>query len=285
MVRAEAALEPGLTSDSAYPTISAPDPVYPCQTLSALGVQLAGIATPAMWSRLEAPLQRALDELWLRLGLLRRCCPQRWVTLHYGRIALNAHGWERLRAYFGGVDPDPTLVEPIASGLQGVPERFERLRVGLSRRRLRKRLRRAEQIAARGLSRVAARNPGELDTAELARGPLDDRIWVEILLPELGLLLAGEEQGRGDPRLRAGIALEQRHATELGRRLIASGVLQMPTDVAYLTVPERIQAVHDSSDYWARRVSSRLQRVDSFVDVDLPERFWGRPRVELEETG
>ncbi len=285
MARAEAAFEPEAKSDSAYPTVSAPDPIYPCQTLSGLGPQLGGIATPAMWSRLEAPLQRALDEVWGKLGLLRRARPERWVTLHYGRIAVNAHGWERLRAYFGGVEPDPALVEPRAAGLEGFPELWERLRVALRRRQLRKRMRRAEELAARALSRAAARNPSEMDAAELARGPLDDTSWTEILLPWLGRRLAEEESERPDSRLRAGIALEQRHAAELGRRLIARGVLKSPTDVAYLTVPERIQSVHDSSDYWANRVASRLQRVESFMDLDLPDQFWGRPRVDLEKTG
>lgn len=121
--------------------------------------------------------------------------------------------------------------------------------------------------------------------AELARGPLDDPSWTEILLPWLGRRLAEGGSERPDPRLRAGIALEQRHATELGRRLIARGVLKSPTDVAYLTVPERIQSVHDSSDYWANRVASRLRRVEAFVDLDLPDQFWGRPRVDLEKTG
>ena len=146
-------------------------------------------------------------------------------------------------------------------------------------------MRRAEQLAARALSQTAARNPSELDTAELARGPLDDPTWTEILLPGLVRRLAEEESERPDAPLRAGIALEQRHAAELGRRLIARGVLKTPTDVAYLTVPERIQAVHENSDYWANRVSSRLQRVESFMDLDLPDQFWGRPRVDLEKTG
>ncbi len=285
MVRAEAALEPEATSDSAYPTVSAPDPVYPCQTLSGLGGELGGIATPAMWSRLEAPLQRSLDEVWAKLGLLGRARPQRWVTLHYGRIAVNAHGWERLRTHFGGAEPDPALVEPAPRGLAGVPELWERVRVALRRRQLRARMRRAEQLAARALSRAAARNPSELDTAELARGPLDDASWTEILLPGLGQRLTEQDSNRADPRLRAAIALEQRHAAELGRRLIARGVLKTPTDVAYLTVPERIQAVHGNSDYWANRVSSRQQRVESFVDLDLPDQFWGRPRVDLGKTG
>ncbi len=138
---------------------------------------------------------------------------------------------------------------------------------------------------SRGLSRAAARNPSELDTAELARGPLDEPTWRESLLLGLGHRLAGQDSERPDPRLRAAIALEQRHAAELGRRLIARGVLRTPTDVAYLTVPERIQAVHESSDYWTKRVSSRMLRVESFVDIELPDQFWGRPRVELEKTG
>jgi hypothetical protein len=281
----EDSLEPGATSDAVYPTISAPDPVYPCQTLEALGAHLAGIATPAIWSRLEAPLERALGEIWQRLGLLRRCRPQRWVTLHFGRIAVNAHGWERLRALFEGVEPDPALVAPRARGLQGVPELWEQLRVAVCRRQLRARLRGSEVRGERGLSRATARNPSALDAAELARGPLDDPTWTEILLPGLGRRLAGEGVGDADPRLRAAIALEQRHAAELGRRLVGLGVLRTPTDVAYLTVPERIQAVHESSDCWAERISSRRQRVESFVDLDVPPQFWGRPRVEMKKTG
>lgn len=285
MVPAEALLEPESGSDWAYPTTSAPDPVYPCQIFDALGVQLSGIATPAMWSRLEAPLERAIDEIWRRLGLLARSRPSRWVTLHYGRIAVNAHGWERLRTQLEGIQPDPALVEPQTGGLQGFSELWEQVRIVLCRRQLRARLHRAEELGAQGLRRAAARDPSELDTAELARGPLDEPTWTEILLPGLRRRLAGEAGAERDPRLGAGIALEQRHAAELGRRLAEAGILGRAADVAYLMVPERIQAVHENSDYWPKRISSRLERIESFMDLDLPGQFWGRPRVDTEKTG
>src|SRR5262245_63119922 len=79
--------------DPAYPVAMPPDPVYPGQTRAPLANPLDEIATPAIWSRLALPLERALVTLWEALGL-RAGQPSQWVAIHYGRIALNAHGWE-----------------------------------------------------------------------------------------------------------------------------------------------------------------------------------------------
>jgi hypothetical protein len=88
-----------------------------------------------------------------------------------------------------------------------------------------------------------------------------------------------------DPSLRAAIGVEQRFAAELGRRLTARGVVGAPSAVAYLTVQERIQAVHENSAHWANLAIARHERVDSFVPLDLPGQFWGRPRVDTGKNG
>lgn len=269
--------------DPAYPTTSPPDPVYPCQTLEALGPPLAGVATPSTWSRLEAPLERALCLIWERLGLLRRSLPQRCVSIHFGRIAVNAHAWERLRAGVSGDDPDPALVEPPATGLQRAPEILEALRLHLGRRQLRVRLTRAEEASSGILARLEARDPSDLDTAELARGPLDRLSWTEILLPWIGLKLGGESRGGPAARVGAAIALERRFGSEVGRRLAGRGVLDNAADLAYLTVEERIRAVHEASPYWQKLVGERCRLIEEFVELEVPVRFWGRPRVEREK--
>ncbi len=273
------------TRDTAYPTNSVPDPLYPCQSLVPLSAPFDGIATPAIWSRLSGPLTAALQELWQLHGLLNRARPSRWITLHFGRIAVNAHGWERIRAHVERRSPDPTLIEPAASRLQQLPDLIERVRVQLRRRRRWHRLARASQLADTGLAHAAVRNPGELDSAELARGPLGERLWADLLLPWLARRLEHPGERAVDPSLGAAIGIEQSFAAELGRRLKARGLLSDESAIVYLTVSERIQAVHEDSDYWAKLASMRQERVERFVEVELPVEFWGRPRVEEKKTG
>ena len=271
----------GAAEDPAYPTTTPPDAMYPGQTRAPLGSPLDEIATPSMWSRLASPLKRTLRELWQRLGLLERSAPGQWVALHYGRIALNAHAWERLHARFAGVEPDSSLVAVPRGALERVPERFERLRARLHRRRLVNRLERADAARHERLARAQALQLGDMDAVELARGLLDDPAWTEILLPWLGRRVE-EAWDVPDPALQAAIALEQRSGAELGRRLETRGVLHSPAEVAYLTVEERIRAVHDESSYWSSLAASRAARVEQFKKVEIPVQFWGRPRAEGE---
>ena len=125
----------------------------------------------------------------------------------------------------------------------------------------------------------------DLPTAELSRGVLDERAWVELLMPYFSLRMLAEDAFRADTRVRAAIAFEQRCSAEIGRRLAADGVLYNPSDVAYLTVEERTRAVHDGSPYWMKVVTERVQRVEGFLALEVPLRFWGRPRVEKEKPG
>lgn len=275
---------PELPLDPAYPTTTPPDPVYPCQTLDPIGPPLDGVAVPAIWSRLEQPLGRALEALRERSGLLRRAWPERVVALHYGRIAINAHAWERLRAGTTGEAVDPALAQPPAEGLLRLADRFERLRLRVRGRKLRHRLREAESASELLLRRIGGRDPAEIDTAELARGPLHERDWTEILLPWLGLALRGETGGTPGVLMRAGVSLEERYALEVGRRLTANGLLEDPGAVAYLTVVERLRAVHEASPFWARLAGERMRRVEDFVRLEIPARFWGRPRVDGTKT-
>lgn len=274
-------LRSDLAEDPAYPTTTPPDAIYPGQTRLPLGAPLNEIATPAMWSRLGSPLQRALQELWQRLGLLERSAPTQWVALHYGRISLNAHAWERLHARFAGVDPDPALVAAPRGAIERIPERFERVRARLCRRRLSRRLERASTARSERLARAQALQLGDMDAGELARGLLDDHAWTEILLPWLGRRLQ-ESRDLPDRALRSAIALEQRSGAELGRRLETRGVLHSPSGIAFLTVEERIRAVHDESSYWGSLAAARAVRVEEFKKVEIPLQFWGRPRVEGE---
>lgn len=248
-----------------------------------MGFPLDGVATPAMWSRLADPLMRALDLLWDELRLLERARPSGWITLHCGRIAVNAHGWERMRARLNDVPADATLVEPpdrgIASFADRCVEQWERFRVRLGRRSLPERLERAEERTHQVLEAAARHEPRDLDPAALARGPLDEPSWTEILLPWLAARLTGTEaQGLIRPVTHA-IGLEQRFSAELGRRLVTRGVLAQPRDVAYLTVEERIRCVNEGSGIWAEHAADRSERVGQFLKFEIPERFWGRPRI------
>lgn len=269
--------------DPAYPTTTPPDAVYPGQTREPLSAPLDEIATPSMWSRLEGPLERAQLEIWESLRLLERAKPRRWVSIHYGRIALNANAWERMRARALSEAPDPSLVEPPDSWLERLPEAWEELRARLNQRRLIRRLDEAERRREASVRRAAAMEFGEMDSGELARGPLDEHAWTEILLPWLGRRMLGEPEDEPSPILRAGVALEQRCGVELGRRLCTRSILQSPADVAFLTVEERIRAVNEPSGFWADIVKARQERVDQFVRFDLPLIFWGRPRVDAEK--
>ena len=275
--------ELGTSEDPAYPRTTAPDAVYPGQTRAPLGSPLDEIATPSMWSRLSSPLERTLRELWQRLGLLERSAPAQWVALHYGRIAINAHAWERLQARYLGIEPDPSLVPPARSALERMPERYERLRARFRRHRLHKRVERAGVLREERLARARALQLEDLDAGELARGLLDDPAWTEIMLPWLARRLEEKARDLPDPALRAAIALEQRSGAELGRRLETRAVLQSPAQIAYLTVEERIRAVHDESSYWATLAAWRAARVEEFKKIEIPLQFWGRPRTEGED--
>ncbi len=280
-VGAALALEP---DDPGYPDTTAPDPVYPCQTLDPIGPPLDGIATPFMWSRLSRPLSRTLLALWQTLGLLRRTRPASLVGLHFGRIALNAHAWERLQALWNGVEPDESLVPPPPAGLFALPERFERLRVRFGRGRLRARVERAGERADERILRARSADPRELDPAELARGPFDDPTWTEVLLPWLFARLEGQKSDEAIERVAVGVLLEQRFGTELGRRFVSRGLLGSPVDAAYLTLDERLAAVHEASPVWRARASSRAGRIQRYVDLEIPSRFWGRPCASAEEV-
>lgn len=284
MTSVGAAVELEGTSDPAYPTSTPPDPIYPCQSLEAIGVPLDGIATPFMWSRLCRPLGRSLDAIWQTLGLLGRGRPENWVSIHFGRIAVNAHGWERLRSRLDDVEPDASLVPAPAAGLQGLPDRIEWLRVRLRRGRLAARVERGEHLGERALLRARGLDPRGLDAAELARGPLDEAAWAEVLLPWLLARLHGERSDGAEERVRIGILLEQRFGTEFGRCLRERSVLRSPVEAAYLTLEERLRAVHESSDGWARIAAARAERIQEFVDIDVPPLFWGRPRVTRAKT-
>ena len=186
--------------DPAYPASTPADPVYPCQTREPLSTPLNGVATPSIASRLVRPMERSLGRLWDGLGLLARNRPERTVALHYGRIALNAHAWERLRANLTGEPPDPALVGPPDTGLQQIPELWEALRVRTRRSSVLARLQRAEDTGEELLAEAVETEWRDLPTAELSRGLLDERAWCEILLPYFGLKLLSRSVAR--PRSR-----------------------------------------------------------------------------------
>jgi hypothetical protein len=279
MAQGGAAHQVDAVDDPGYPNSTPPDPVYPCQTLEAIGSPLDGIATPFMWSRLRGPIGRALDTIWQSLGLLQRGHPPSWASIHFGRIAVNAHGWERLRSRVTNGLPDPALVPGLEGGLQRLPDRVEQLRVRLRRGKLAARVERSEYLGERALLRARGQNPRELDASELARGPLDDTGWTEVLLPWLLTRLHDERSEVAEEQLRTAILLEQRFGTEFGRCLRERGVLRSPVDAAYLTLEERARAVHDRTLGWDAIAAARADRIRQFVDLELPPQFWGRPRV------
>jgi len=281
----EPAGDPALSDtplDPAYPVLTPLDPVYPGQTRAPLAHPLDEIATPAIWSRLSQPLERALVSLWETLGLRDAARPTGWVAIHYGRIALNAHAWERLRARATGDAADPGLVEPAQSFAARLAERLETARAGLGRRRLAERIARAERERTSLLRRVAEVEPADLDAGELARGPLDERAWTELLLPGFGRRLTEPEPDEADPGVRAALALEERCTAELGQRLANRLALTVPSLVAYLTVPERIRAVLEGGGQWSELAALRHERVEQFAKLELPRTFFGRPRPDAE---
>jgi hypothetical protein len=268
--------------DPAYPVVTPPDPVYPGQTRAPLGHPLSEIATPALWSRLSQPLERALLALWETLRLRDDARPTSWVAIHYGRIAVNAHAWERLRARSLGELPDPQLVEPARSLGARLADKLESLRAGVGRRRLPERIERAERERGLLVRRLCEIEPADLDAGELARGPLDERSWSEVLLPSLGKRLAGPVGEETDPLLRSALAFEEACTVELGYRLANRRVLANPQLVVYLTVPERIRALLEGSSQWSELAALRQERVEQFTKLDLPREFFGRPRPDAE---
>jgi hypothetical protein len=263
-------------TDPAYPEVSLVDPLYPAQTRAALPPPLDGVATPAMWARLAEPLRRTLASFWRELGLREAGQPSLWVAIHFGRIALNAHGLERLRALLAKREADPALVVP-ANGLARLAEAWERRRAWRRVAALRERVRRAGVRAGGELERLRRREAADLDAAVLARGPLDDARWSDVLARPL-FAAALEAEPQSDPALDAALALEQRWAAALGPRLVAAGTLPAPSAVAYLTVEERLRAVHGADEAWNDLAELRAERVKRFAALDLPLEFWGRPR-------
>ena len=268
--------------DPAYPVVTPLDPVYPGQTRAPLASPLDEIATPAIWSRLSQPLERAQQALWETLGLRDGARPASWVAIHYGRIALNAHAWERLRARAAGEEPDPGLVEPAQGLFARAADRLEAVRARLGRRRLAERVARAERERLALLRRMEQVEPVDLDAGELARGPLDERAWTELLVPELGRRLSEPGRGEADSAVRAALALEERCTAELGARLAGRRALASPGLAAYLTIPERIRAVLEGASHWSELASLRQERVEQFAKLELPRDFFGRPRPDAE---
>jgi hypothetical protein len=268
--------------DPAYPVVTPLDPVYPGQTRAPLASPLDEIATPAIWSRLSQPLERAQQALWETLGLRAGARPASWVAIHYGRIALNAHAWERLRARAGGETPDPGLVEPAQGLFARAADGLEAVRAGLGRRRLAERVARAERDRLALLRRMEEIEPTDLDAGELARGPLDERTWSELLVPELGRRLSEPGQGEADAAVRAALGLEERCTAELGVRLAGRRALATPALAAYLTIPERIRAVLEGASHWSELAALRQERVEQFAKLELPREFFGRPRPDAE---
>ena len=285
MTLADAPVELDFPPDPAYPSSTPPDPIYPGQTREPLGPPLDGVTLPAIWSRLHRPLERVLADLWAGLGLRERACPAEPVALHYGRIALNAHAWERLRAHLSKSSADPALAGPPARGMHRLADWFDGLRARTHVPKLRRRLERAESAGDALLQRSNEADPEDLDSGMLARGPLHEREWAELLMPWLAGKLQHPGSESAEIRVRDGLVLEARYTRELGRRLTGTRVLDHAGACAYLTIEERVRAVHESSSFWSGVAHERIARVDRFVDLEVPLRFWGRPRVSAEKTG
>lgn len=267
-------------ADPAYPTITPADAVYPCQTLEPLGPPLDGVALPTIWSRLCRPLEGALFELGRAFALGPAGWPDPPVGLHYGRIAVNAHLWERLRSRWLGEPPDPALVPP-DTGFAKLASPWHRLRAHRGEGRLRVRIEFGLERSEALLAKLAETSPALLDTLELARGPLHEPAWRDILVAWLASSLWQNGRERAEALVRSAIALEERHAAEMGRRLAQASSLESAAFVAYLTVSERLRAAQEPSPLWQQLASERRRRVEVFLEVELPQRFWGRPRVEL----
>jgi hypothetical protein len=270
---------PRAEDDPAYPTSSPADPVFPCRTLRPFSPIFDGVATPGVWARLEAPLDSALGDLWRAAGLGARFRPQCWTSIHFGRMALNAHSWELLRSTLRGLPPDPTLVLPPEGRLDALADRSRRIAAPWWRRRVRGCVRVAVRPADEGLSRAAVLTAEQLELPDLARGPLSERSWSQMLSIWLASRLLDSGDATAEDRIARALELESRFARLLGERLVEKGVLQRPAEASYLTVEERLAAVNDPSGPWDAYLSSRIQRVQAFLKVDVPEVFWGAPRV------
>lgn len=270
--------------DPAYPTLTPPDPTYPCQTTVPIGPPLDGVAVPALWSRLQRPLERALIELWQACGLPPETMVADPVSLYYGRITVNAHAWERLRALLHDQEPDPALVAPEPGGLRRWLSRWNLYRArkrvealpGLCRD-----LERQGEATIRKLSEI---DTGHLDPLELARGPLHEGLWSDLLVPWLAARALGEPGGLAQSLVRAAVKLEERYAGELGRRLCGQESIGSSDSIAFLTVSERLRLVHETSRLWNELVEDRRRRVETFISIDFPSEFWGRPRVEMSKS-
>jgi hypothetical protein len=194
-------------------------------------------------------------------------------------MALNAHSWELLRAALQGEPPDPALIPPPDGRLGELLERGRQLAAPWRWRRVRGRVRRGVRSASESLRRASELRPEELDAADLARGALDERSWTRLLLAWLGQRLLGMEEVAAEAQAANAVELEERFTRALGERLVERGVIQRPADVAYLTIEERIAAVNDPAGPWAAHLPERVVRVREFLEVDVPEVFWGPPRV------
>ncbi|MFQ5699747.1 MAG: hypothetical protein ACE5IL_15895, partial [Myxococcota bacterium] len=245
------------------------------------------VATPALWSCLGSPLEQGLREIWRALGLSRKNLPGRIVSLHWGRIAVNAHAWERLRSRLLGVPPDPALVRPVAGPLEALAAQLERRRARLLRARLARTLEQTRGLVARELDRARKVDLAQSDLSDLAKGPLDERAWVGIVSPWMVERLKGRGEDRGPgsgaSRVRAALDLEQGFAAEAGRRLVERAAIERAADVVYLTAEERMRAAHGDATLLRARIEERRERLDRYLEVEIPARFWGRPRVEPAE--
>jgi hypothetical protein len=194
-------------------------------------------------------------------------------------MALNAHCWELLQCTVRGSVADPSLVLPPEGRLDALVERTRRLTAPLWRRRVRSCARGVTRAADEAVTRAQAMASQELDLPELARGPLSERSWSQILT----IWLADRLLESGDPiataRIQRAIEIESRFMRLLGERLVERGALERPADAAYLTVEERLAAVNDPAGPWREHLSTRIQRAQEFLDVEVPEVFWGQPRV------
>jgi hypothetical protein len=185
-----------------------------------------------------------------------------------------------LRSRLLDVEPDAALVPPPGGALERGLDLVEHLRVRRGLRELPSRLRAARARAEAVLERWADVDPAELDPGELARGPIDEGAWLETLIPWLVARLRGEDRAESARVVAQGLALEQRFGAALGRRLADRGLVERTSDVAYMTVEERVRAVHGDVMLLLEVAAERRERVAMFLEIDVPVRFWGRPRVE-----
>lgn len=279
MRRTLPSLDPEIAKDVAYPTRSASDPVFPCRTMEPIGSLLSGVMEPGLWSRLEGALANALTELWAAAGLRYEPAPNPWVSVYYGRIVVNAHGWETLRAVLQGEAPDPALAPPSSGWISRLLDRARARAAPLWRRRVRALVRRSLRAADHAIGASTGVPPLDLDLFELARGPLDEVAWTRILVPWLAERLLEHGNDAAEMRTARALALERRFTRALGERLVERGTLERSEDSAYLTVEERLAAVNDPAGSWALHLQSRIDRVRGFSELEVPPLFWGTPEL------